>query len=406
MTWSNNGDRLSVKWSGAFSLSENETDIDRVDAGATVTISDDTHRVELRGTSNGIERRYWRNGSSRDFAPEGRAFLAAAIDKMIRGAGMFAQERVARYLNRGGADAVLAQIDRLDNSSYVRRVYYSELLKQAPPSEALLGRVLQRVPTELRSDYDKATLLIQAAHQPAMNDTHRVAIARAVQSIGSDYDQRRTLTAILVVKPLAPAVAAAVLEATASINSNYDRSQVLVDVVEHGGLTDATRAVFMEQVRSMSSSYDQRRVLTAVSQHAPLMGPTGVDAIRTAGALTSSHELSSTLIAIIDRGGLTDAAAPAFFESASRISSAHELSRVLLKALDSPSMSDRILQDVLKLAAKVTSSHERANVLIDAAGRGRVTGESRRLYIAAANGLGSHDENRALAALVRSEARQ
>ena len=94
---------------------------------------------------------------------------------------MFAKERVARFLKSGGPDAVLAEIDRLDDSSYVRRVYYTELLKQAPPTDALLGRVLQRVPNELTSDYDKSTLLTLAAQQPAMNDTHRVAIARAVK---------------------------------------------------------------------------------------------------------------------------------------------------------------------------------------------------------------------------------
>ena len=48
---------------------------------------------------------------------------------------MFAKERVARFLKQGGPDAVLAQIDRLDDSSYVRRVYYTELLKQAELSE-------------------------------------------------------------------------------------------------------------------------------------------------------------------------------------------------------------------------------------------------------------------------------
>ena len=58
---------------------------------------------------------------------------------------------------------MLAEIDRLADSSYVRRVYYSELLKQAPPSDALLGRVLQRVPNEIKSDYDKSTLLTLAA---------------------------------------------------------------------------------------------------------------------------------------------------------------------------------------------------------------------------------------------------
>ena len=43
---------------------------------------------------------------------------------------------------------------------------------------------------------------------------------------------------------------------------------------------------------------------------------------------------------------------------------------------------------------------------LKAAGRHKVTGNSRQLYVDATNGLGSFDGNRALAALVRAEARQ
>ncbi len=211
MTWSNNGEKFSVKWTGAFRLSDDETGIDWVEEGATVTVTDGfvlTSRVELRGTGGSVERHYWRNGMRRDYEPEGRLFLAAAIDKLIRHSGVFARERVARFLKSGGPDAVLAEIDRLSDSSYVRRVYYTELLKQATVSAALLDRVLQRIPAEVKSDYDKSTLLTQAAQGPSTNDTRRVAIARAVKSITSDYDQRRVLAAILNTQPLAPAVAA------------------------------------------------------------------------------------------------------------------------------------------------------------------------------------------------------
>lgn len=409
MTWSNNGEKFSVKWTGAFRLSDDEKGIAWVEEGATVTVTDGlvlTSRVELRGTGGGVERHYWRNGMSRDYEPEGRLFLAAAIDKLIRHSGVFARERVGRVLKSGGPEAVLAEIDRLGDSSYVRRVYYSELLRQATVSAALLDRVLQRIPAEIKSDYDKSTLLTQAAQGPSTNDTHRVAIARAVKSITSDYDQRRALAAILNTKPLAPAVAAAVLEATSSINSNYDRSQVLVAVAENGGLTATTAPAFMQQVRSMTSSYDQRRVLAAVSAHSALGDVVGVEALRTVGAMTSSYDQSTTLISLVERGGLTDASAPAFFESAARISSSHDLSRVLRKVIAQPSTGDRILEGVLRLAPKISSGHDRANVLIDVATRGGLSPDARQLYMAASKGLGTHDENRTLAALVRAEGRR
>ena len=405
MTWSNNGDKLSVKWSGGFRLSDDEKDIASVDDGATVSIADNSARVELRGRNGMVERTFTRNGSRRDWEPEGRAFLAAAIDKMIRHNAAFAKVRVARFLKQGGPEAVLAEIARLGDSSYVRRVYYTELAAQAQLSESLLGRILQRVPAELRSDYDKATLLTTIVKQPAITDAHRVLIARAVTSIGSDYDQRRTLAAAMQTPAVSAPVAAAVLEGAATIGSTYDRSLVLSELAQRGGLTPATSAAFMSLVKSMGSSYDQRRVLTAVAAQGSLPDAVAADAIRSAGAITSSYDQAETLIKLIDRGGVTDASADSFFQAAAQVSSSYDLTRVLKRLVDRPAMSERVLEGVLRAAAKISSNHERANLLEAVAGRTKIAGTSRELFLAATRGMSEHDENRALASLVKGERR-
>jgi beta-lactamase regulating signal transducer with metallopeptidase domain len=407
MTWSNNGEKISIRWNGAFRLSDDEQDVAWIEDGGYLTIADGLifrDSIELKGVNGGIERTFRRNGIKRDWEPEGRQFLATAIDRLIRHSGAFAKERVARFLQRGGADAVLAEISRLGESSYVHRVYYTELVTQAELSEPLLTKILQRVPNEISSDYDQATLFTQIAKLPAVTDAHRVQIARAVKSINSDYDQRRTLTAIMDVRPLPAAVAAAVLEACDSITSNYDRSLVLQEIAQRGGLTAVNSGAFMGQVRTMGSSYEQRRVLSAVSAQGSLPPGVAVDAIKSAGSISSSYDRAETLIKLLDSGGLDDASADAFFQSASQISSSYDLHRVLRKVV-SLRMSERILESVLRTAIKVGSGHERANLLESVASRVKVAGAARDLYIAAARGLGSHDENRALAALVRSETR-
>jgi hypothetical protein len=73
----------------------------------------------------------------------------------------------------------------------------------------------------------------------------------------------------------------------------------------------------------------------------------------------------------------------------------------LRKVIAQPSTGDRIVEGVLRLAPQISSGHDRANVLIDVATRGGLSPEARQLYIAASKGLGTHEENRALAALVR-----
>jgi hypothetical protein len=406
MSWSDGTEKIIIKWSGEFRLSDDEKDISWMANGATLSIADGIvfkSQLDLRGVNGGIERTFSKNGSRQNYEPEGRAFLAAALDRLITRSGVFARERVAKYLKRGGPEAVLAQIDRLGASSYTHRIYYTELARQAQLSESLLSRILQRVPAEMKSDYDKRTLFTAIITQPAMTDAHRVQIAGAVKGIASDYDQRQTLASIMDVRPLPAAVAAAVLDATSGINSNYDRSLVLTEVAERGGLTAATAPAFMGLVRAMSSSHDQRRVLTAVSAQGSLPEGVAAEAIKTTGVISSSHDKSETLIKLIAQGGVTDASADSFFQSASQISSSHDLSRVLRRIVDQPAMSDRVLEGVLRTAMRIGSSHDRANLLEAIATRAKVQGPSRQLYVDATKGMGSHDGNRALAALIRAE---
>ena len=65
-----------------------------------------------------------------------------------------------------------------------------------------------------------------------------------------------------------------------------------------------------------------------------------------------------------------------------------------------------MLERVLRTAARISSSHDRANLLEAITSKRAVTGASRQLYIEATAGMGSHDENRVLAALVRAEGRR
>ena len=407
MTWSDNGEQIRISWNGAFRLADDEKDIAWMEDGATLTIDDGvgfkSRQARLRGVNGRVERTFSINGARREYEPEGRAFVAAALDRMIKQSAAFAKERVAKFLKRGGPDAVFAEIDKLAPSSYTRRIYYTELTRQAELSASLLTRILQRAPAEISSDYDKATLFIAIAQLPAAAEAHRVEIGRAVKSISSDYDQRRTLSAVMNVQPLPASVAAAVIDAAGTVSSNYDRSLVLTQVAEKGGLSAATSPAFMGLVRGMSSSYDQRRVLTAVSSQGALPDGVAADAITATGSMSSSYDRAETLIHLIERGGLNDASADAFFQSASQISSSHDLSRIMRKVVEQPAMSERQLEGVLRTAARIGSGHERANVLEAVANRARVTGNARQLYIAAAKGLSNHDENRALAALVRSE---
>lgn len=343
MTWSDGSDKVSIKWNGAFRVSDDDRDVVFVEDGATVSISDGqllSDRVELRGVGARIERTFYRNSIRRDYEPEGRAFLAATLQKVIRRTGLFAADRVARFLKQGGPDAVLAEIDRLGESSS-KRAYYRELLKQAEVTDALITKVLQRITGDktLTSDYERSVLLTELAKQPTATDAHRMQIAEAAKTIGSDYEQRRALGAVLAAAPAASAaVARAVLAATTGIASSHERSELLIQIVNRGGVTAETASEFFAAATTVGSSFDMSRVLSAVAAR--------------------------------------------------------------------PKLPDSILAGLLQAAGRIQSSHDRTNLLVRVAGSQALTGSTRQLYLTTARAIGSEmDQNRALAVLVRIEGR-
>jgi len=443
-SWSNNGDHLTVKWTGPFRLSDDERDIAWIEEGARVTISSGwvfTDRVELRGLTDGkVERTFYRNGFRQDADSEARLFLANALARMIR-SGMFASDRVARILKQGGPDAVLAEIDRLQtDSNYVKRVYYTALLKQAELTSEQLSRVVQRAADGITSDYDKATLLVEILRARAVTDEQRASIARATRHIDSDYEQRRVLSAVLGATPLSAVVASAVIDATESIGSAYDRGLVLGGLAAKGAVTPETSARFMASVGAMRSPYEQRRVLAAVASGAPLAEPVAIDSVKAAGTIASAYDKrqalsayvaqgaaspkvamatiasaatiktaydkAELLIAIVDRGGFTDETASSFFAAATTIGSSYDLARVLRTAAGRPRLADASLMLLIRAAGSVSSAYDRAAVLLEILKQQSLSSPAREVFLDVAQAITSqHEQNRVLAELVRSERR-
>jgi beta-lactamase regulating signal transducer with metallopeptidase domain len=406
--WNNNRERLAVRWTGQFRLSDDERDIAWVQEGATVTISDGwvfTDRVELRGVPGGqVARTFYRSGVERPFEVEAQAFLSTAVQRMIR-AGMFATERVTRLLKQGGVDAVLADVERLQtDSSHVRRVYYSALIDQADLTSAQLAQLLDRVRSSMTSDHERGVLLAQVLRERSITDEQRVLVARVAGALKSDHEQRRVLTAVVDVASLSPALVTAVLDAARTVDSSHERSMVLRVLAEKGGVTGQTSKQFMDAVTTMTSSHEQRQVLAVVAAESGAAKGVAAPVIVAAGSISSSHEKSQVLLDLIAKGAVIDDTATAFFPAVDSITSPYERSRVLKALVARPSLSDRLLLGVLESSTGISASHERATLLLAVVKTHTLTGAARTAFIDAAEGISAaHERNQVLATLVRSE---
>ena len=133
VTWSSNGHKLEVSYNGEFEFTDDDADVKRLSPGGTLRIKDGGwlggHTIDFKADASGsITRRYWDGMSEKPFEPEGRAWLAQALPRLIRQTGLGARARVARILASQGPAGVLQEISRIDGS-WAKRVYFTELLR-------------------------------------------------------------------------------------------------------------------------------------------------------------------------------------------------------------------------------------------------------------------------------------
>ena len=165
--WSNDGQKLEVNYRGDIEFTADDTDVSRLSPGGYLRIKDGRrggteNSVEFRAASNGaIERRFWVSGRERPFDAEGRKWLAEVLPKFIRQSGIGAKARVARFMQSGGAGAVLAEISRIEGS-WAKRVYFTELFNQPGLSGATIQQALVQAGREVDSDFELASLLISS----------------------------------------------------------------------------------------------------------------------------------------------------------------------------------------------------------------------------------------------------
>ncbi len=408
--WSDGDQKFEVNYRGDIEFTGDDTDVSRLSPGGYLRIKDGRrfgtdNSLEFRAASSGtIERRFWVSGRERPFDPEGRKWLAEVLPKFIRQSGIGAKARVARFMQSGGAGAVLAEITRIEGS-WAKRVYFNELFNQPGLSGAAIQQTFQQAGREVDSDFELASLLI-SSNRLLTDDGSRRACLEAARTIGSDFEMRRVLSSIVKAGPMTPAIAALLLDTSASIDSDFEEASLLSEFAVRQQLDGPAGAAFFKALAGVSSSFEHNRVLKAVLQRTDLSEQARVGALESGAAIESDFEAASFLTSFVKSSGVEGAARAPFFRAAASIDSAFERSRVLQALLRRTDLSEQTVLEIVRSAQTVTSAHERAQVLLAVAGAHPLTREARDAYIDAADKLGDYEQGRVLSALVRNERRQ
>ncbi len=413
-SWSNNGDKLEIRYDGDVEFSDDDTDVKSVSPGGLLRIRDGGMMTSLTGGrtiefkadgSGTITRRYWVGSSERPFEPEGHKWLASVLPRFIRQSGIGAPARVARILKQKGPSGVLAEISLIEGS-WSKRRYFSELLKATTLDAATTRQVLVQAGRELDSDFELATFLIENADKLLVDDATRQAYFDASRSIDSDFEMHRVFSAALKRGPVAPSQLLSMLNASTHIDSDFELASLLVDVAKLQPLDNTTRPAFFSALDTVHSDFEHHRVLAALTGRTDLAPETAAAMLASGAAVDSDFEAASFLLELVKRQSIEGSLRAPFFRAVDSISSSFERGRVLQAVAKRPDASPDTILAILRAAAPMGSGFEISQVLLAVASNHAVEGPAREAYIAAAEKLGDFEQGRTLSALVKSERRK
>lgn len=251
-------------------FNDDYTDVESISPGGSFRISEEregvVQRLEITREADGqLKRVYSLGGEARPYDAAARAWLAKLLSETVADSGYDAPARVRKVLAKRGVDGVLAEIPRL-KSDYARRVYASALSEQGNLSGGQLAKLLSQTSSAIRSDYEKATLLIKILKNNLADAGARAAFFGMANTLGSDYERGRVLTVLLKRDDLSAGTLMLALKSVGGMSSDYEKANVLIRASNTGATDAPVRAAIIEAAHALGSDHERGRVLTAVTK--------------------------------------------------------------------------------------------------------------------------------------------
>ena len=299
----NNGKDFKIEYEGDITLSDDDKDIIAISNGGFIEIERSSfgskRRIVVESDRNGkLLKKYYEGRKEKDFNPDGKKWLAEVLQEIVRTTTIGAQSRLNRFYSKGGANAVLGEIERIE-SDYVKDAYF-KLLLEKNLSNGDLVNVIKRAGEEIESDHYLASILT----------SNQKAFLSSGQTIS------------------------AYLEAAKSLDSDHYLTSVLKQVINDKAINDNQMESFLELSKSIKSDHYVTEVLIEVMKNRELNSQNITKIISLSKDIESDHYKAEVLTKVINSKGMSSDAYDAFIDTLDDIDSDHYVSEVILELLD------------------------------------------------------------------------
>ncbi|MEX1241497.1 MAG: hypothetical protein WEB30_17380 [Cyclobacteriaceae bacterium] len=404
--WSRSGvmTDFTIELRGKIELTDDDKDIKSISNDGYLEISKTVfgskRSIVIESLGDGkVKKEYYEGRSKMPWEPNGKTWLAEILPEVVRSSTIGAESRVNRFFKKGGARAVLAEIENL-KSDHVAAHYANLLMNRpVPPNDyaLIIGGVSGKVDSDhyiaaflqkhagkfmqqkgattaffnatkkMDSDHYKTNVISSALKDyQGPSENLKIALQTAAE-MDSDHYITEVLTALLKQSNLTDDTLTELINTTKAVESDHYRTVVLTRALDRPGLSDASHKRLLESVKGMSSDH----YITQVIQHLmdnKLSANAMTDLMGVLSSIGSDHYRTEVLTKIIERQDLGEEHFTKVLSACGDMSSDHYKTVVLIKVM-SKNVSQNALLQVLNSTDEINSDHYVTEVLLSAAPR-------------------------------------
>lgn len=297
---------MKIRIAGSITFTDSEDDVLTLTRRAQFieSIDGNTRRLDFRRDSDGkVVRTYRVNGQIVAYDADAQKWFAAWVPSLLRETGLNADQRIARFNQKGGKAAVLAEMDRI-KSDYARAHYVGAYVKAGLLDDAHMPRVIG-LATKTNSDFERRKILNAIVEKQSLSSAQQVMVMGAVAKMESSFEQKNVLVALAPQLAADQVVSNALRETIREMDSDFERKTVIEALAARGTLAPTLIEASVESLDVMTSDFERANALKALVAH--LKKPTNTQLAAIAQSMRnmrSDFELRGVLTA------WADAAAP------------------------------------------------------------------------------------------------
>ncbi len=268
MITSNGDDYIEINYEGQVRFDDSETVIESISDGGYLKFRRNDKKLVVENNDQG-GLTYTINDNGKRLSPddpEGKRLIKLAVREMIA-MGFDANRRMERLYKRGGATAVLDEVDNL-RDDHLKSMYLEYLMNADSISRNQLMQVVSKV-NSIGSDYEKANLLNGLAPRYIRDSTITAAYLGCVKGIGSDFDKSNLIRNIARQK-LSGEQLDNVLDIVNTLGSDFEKQNCMGELINSQDISDENYARILNAIEQVGSDFEKQNLVNQLLDKKPI----------------------------------------------------------------------------------------------------------------------------------------